>query len=88
MLELQENNDPYHRPEKKVFIKLLGRRLLQFQCIDLHLNQILLLAGPPGLGKTTLAQVVAHHAGYNVVEINARFVSCFPDPELNAWTLS
>ena len=27
--------------------------------------------GPPGLGKTTLAHVVANHAGYNVVEINA-----------------
>ena len=27
--------------------------------------------GPPGLGKTTLAHIVAHHAGYNVVEINA-----------------
>ena len=30
-----------------------------------------LLHGPPGLGKTTLAHVVASHAGYNVVEINA-----------------
>uniref|UniRef100_A0A8C7A2C8 Chromosome transmission fidelity protein 18 homolog n=1 Tax=Nothoprocta perdicaria TaxID=30464 RepID=A0A8C7A2C8_NOTPE len=30
-----------------------------------------LLCGPPGLGKTTLAHVIAKHAGYNVVEMNA-----------------
>jgi chromosome transmission fidelity protein 18 len=33
------------------------------------------LSGPPGLGKTTLAHVVAAQAGYNVFEINARHVS-------------
>ena len=35
------------------------------------LLQLLLLSGPPGLGKTTLAHVVAQHAGYDVFEINA-----------------
>lgn len=30
-----------------------------------------MLCGPPGLGKTTLAHVVARHAGYRVYEINA-----------------
>ncbi|KAG9010130.1 hypothetical protein FRB93_004792 [Tulasnella sp. JGI-2019a] len=34
-------------------------------------EKILLLAGPPGLGKTTLAHVVANQAGYSVLEINA-----------------
>ncbi|XP_060522002.1 chromosome transmission fidelity protein 18 homolog [Cylas formicarius] len=33
--------------------------------------KIALLCGAPGLGKTTLAHMVARHAGYNVVEINA-----------------
>lgn len=33
-----------------------------------------LLCGPPGLGKTTLVHVIARHAGYSVVEMNARCV--------------
>ncbi|OXB81896.1 UNVERIFIED_CONTAM: hypothetical protein H355_015093 [Colinus virginianus] len=33
--------------------------------------KVALLCGPPGLGKTTLAHVIARHAGYNVVEMNA-----------------
>lgn len=38
------------------------------------LLQVALLCGPPGLGKTTLAHVIAQHAGYCVVEMNARYV--------------
>jgi chromosome transmission fidelity protein 18 len=34
-------------------------------------KQILLISGPPGLGKTTLAHVAARHAGYRPLEINA-----------------
>lgn len=34
-------------------------------------HKVALLCGPPGLGKTTLGHMIAKHAGYNVVEINA-----------------
>ncbi|KAF9881696.1 ATPase [Colletotrichum karsti] len=34
-------------------------------------KKILMLTGPPGLGKTTLAHVCARQAGYDVMEINA-----------------
>ncbi|KFO34757.1 chromosome transmission fidelity protein 18 homolog [Fukomys damarensis] len=34
-------------------------------------QKVALLYGPPGLGKTTLAHVIARHAGYCVVEMNA-----------------
>ncbi|KAH7921370.1 P-loop containing nucleoside triphosphate hydrolase protein [Leucogyrophana mollusca] len=34
-------------------------------------EKLLLISGPPGLGKTTLAHVIAAQAGYEVMEINA-----------------
>ncbi|KIP08852.1 hypothetical protein PHLGIDRAFT_68643 [Phlebiopsis gigantea 11061_1 CR5-6] len=34
-------------------------------------ERLLLISGPPGLGKTTLAHVIAKQAGYEVFEVNA-----------------
>jgi chromosome transmission fidelity protein 18 len=31
----------------------------------------MLLSGRAGIGKTTLAQTIARHCGYNIIEINA-----------------
>ena len=34
-------------------------------------KKIMLIGGPPGLGKTSIAHVVAKHCGYDVIEVNA-----------------
>jgi chromosome transmission fidelity protein 18 len=40
--------------------------------------KVALLSGAPGLGKTTLAHIVASRAGYNVIELNARYFGFIP----------
>ncbi|KAJ8979267.1 hypothetical protein NQ317_012737 [Molorchus minor] len=68
---------------RKPKIKLIkpedpNKKFFKFQELSTELDEhdrphykVALLCGPPGLGKTTLAHMVAKHAGYNVVEINA-----------------
>lgn len=38
--------------------------------------KVLILTGDAGYGKTTLASVVLTTAGFNCVEINARYLAC------------
>ena len=64
-----------------------NKKFVNFSELDENLDEsnrpaqkTALLHGPPGLGKTTLAHVVAGHAGYRVIEVNAsddRSISAF-----------
>ena len=58
--------------KKKKFKKFNEPELvLDLDASNRPVQKVALLHGPPGLGKTTLAHVIANHAGYNVVEMNA-----------------
>ncbi|KAK1128703.1 hypothetical protein K0M31_019855 [Melipona bicolor] len=71
------NRNYIDNKKKKLNFKFRNSKFVDekpFQELDnrgFPIQRIALLSGPPGLGKTTLAHLVAKHAGYNVVEINA-----------------
>ncbi|KAI6781428.1 Chromosome transmission fidelity protein-like protein [Emericellopsis cladophorae] len=56
---------------KPVIAKRPGAQQQQQQEEEKPHRKILMLTGPPGLGKTTLAHVCAKQAGYEVLEVNA-----------------
>ncbi|XP_068886139.1 chromosome transmission fidelity protein 18 homolog [Aphelocoma coerulescens] len=64
---------PKEHPSKWKTKLQLTEEILEAE-LDQHKRpkyKVALLCGPPGLGKTTLAHVIARHAGYNAVEMNA-----------------
>lgn len=57
--------------KKKFFPKNAPEVLEEWDEHGRPVQKVVLMSGPPGLGKTTLAHIIARHAGYNVVEMNA-----------------
>ncbi|KAB7501952.1 Chromosome transmission fidelity protein 18-like protein, partial [Armadillidium nasatum] len=72
------------------WIKLWDKIVFGYSKLKAKEKQKVLLCGPPGLGKTTLAHIIANHAGYNAVEMNAsddRSVETFKTSLENATTM-
>ncbi|NWX23294.1 CTF18 protein, partial [Aegotheles bennettii] len=72
-----EARPPFSQPKEQQS-KWKTKAQLTEEILEAELDQykrpkykVALLCGPPGLGKTTLAHVIARHAGYNAVEMNA-----------------
>lgn len=80
------NRELSRKPEKekpgqfKTKYQILEEKAVEMDDDGRPRYKLALLCGPPGIGKTTLAHVIAAVAGYHVVEINAsddRSVECF-----------
>ncbi|XP_033118482.1 chromosome transmission fidelity protein 18 homolog [Anneissia japonica] len=70
----EKRNQNFKGNFKQNNFKATPEEILSEQKFDEHKRpelKVALLCGPPGLGKTTLAHVIAEHAGYNVIEMNA-----------------
>ncbi|KAM6054227.1 chromosome transmission fidelity protein 18 homolog [Chlamydotis macqueenii] len=72
-----EAHPPFNQPKEQQN-KWKTKVQLTEEILEAELDQhkrpkykVALLCGPPGLGKTTLAHIIAKHAGYNAVEMNA-----------------
>ena len=50
----------------------LEEKILELDEYNRPRVKVALISGPPGLGKTTLAHIIAKRAGYNFIEMNAR----------------
>ncbi|KAJ8413533.1 hypothetical protein AAFF_G00080400 [Aldrovandia affinis] len=64
----KDQQNPRFKTKSQITEEILEAELDQYQRPK---YKVALLSGPPGLGKTTLAHIIAKHAGYNVVEMNA-----------------
>lgn len=66
------------KKRKRMFNQIeseMEEKLLELDEFNRPKAKVALISGPPGLGKTTLAHIIAKRAGYNFIEMNARFVN-------------
>ncbi|CDR96699.1 Replication factor C large subunit [Babesia bigemina] len=68
--ERSQNKQPY-QPTRGVKRPYRGGGTAEAGMENEDHRKILLLGGPAGVGKSTVVNVLAHHCGFDVVEINA-----------------